>query len=113
MLTSKMNQRLLGLVFLIVFGGATAYCWYTALTESWYSAYVVVLPFFAVLGLGVLVFPLDKDQLRAEHGVDKPEKWAHYPRTWKLMVVVAIMVCVGNMLAIMASVGDLSRLWPF
>jgi hypothetical protein len=101
MLQSKIGQRLLGLLLLVLGGGFTVWSWYTALTEGYYYRKAVALfPAFAVLGLGMILFPIDIERLRAEHGVDKPEKFAHYPPAWKVTVFVAVLAGLGNWLAI-------------
>lgn len=101
MIESKIGQRLVGLLSLALGGGFTAWSWYTALHEGYYYRKAVVFfPFFAVLGLGMLLFPIDMDRLRAEHGVDKPQKLAHYPLAWKVLFVVGLAASLGNWLAI-------------
>jgi hypothetical protein len=101
MIESKIGQRLLGLALLALGSGFTAWSWYTALNEGYYHRKAVALyPVFAVAGLGLLLFPLDMERLRAEHGVEKPQKLAHYPLVWKVLVVVALLAGLGNWLAI-------------
>ena len=55
---------------------------------------------FLFLGLGMLLFPIDRDRLRAEHGVDKPLTLAHYPLSWKILVGVAVAAGLANWVAI-------------
>jgi len=101
MIESKIGQRLAGLFLLALGGGFTAYSWYTALNEGYYFEKAVALfPVCAVAGLGLILFPLDMERLRAEHGVDKPQKLAHYPPIWKLVFVLALLAGLGNWLAI-------------
>jgi hypothetical protein len=98
---SKLGQRLVGLCFLALGGGFTAWSWYTALTEGhYYRRAVALFPVFAVVGLGLLLFPIDMERFRAEHGIDRPQKLAHYPLAWKLLVGVALAAGLGNWLAI-------------
>jgi hypothetical protein len=101
MIKSKGGQRVAGLFFLALGGGITAWLWYTALNEGYYYVKAAALfPAFAVLGLFMMLFPLDFDRLYAEHGVDKPDKLAHYPLSWKLGLVVAILAGLANWWAI-------------
>jgi hypothetical protein len=101
MIESKWGQRVAGLLLFLVGAGFTAWCWYTALTEGYYyRKAVAIFPAFAVIGLGLLVFPIDVEQIRAEHGVDKPSKFAHYPLEWKLLFFVALAAALVNWIAI-------------
>ncbi|HEX5271683.1 MAG TPA: hypothetical protein VFW33_14395 [Gemmataceae bacterium] len=100
-LQTKGGQRVVGLLLFALGGGATAWSWYTALTAGYYyRKAVVAFPAFAVAGLGLLLFPIDADKLWAEHGVDRPQKFAHYPLSWKVLFVLALLAAVGNWLAI-------------
>lgn len=101
MIESKIGQRVVGLFLLLVGGGLTAWSWYTAVNDgNYYRKAAALLPVVAVAGLGMLLFPIDMERLRAEHGVDRPQKLAHYPRAWKVLFVVAILAGLGNWLAI-------------
>jgi len=98
---SQFGQRLIGLLVLILGGGFTAWSWYTALTEGYYYRKAVALfPVFAVVGLGLLLFPIDVKRLQAEHGVRRPQSLAHYPLAWKVLFFVALAAGLGNWLAI-------------
>ena len=97
MVEFKQDQRIYGLVCIIVGGGFTVWQWYLALTEGYYyQKYVMIGPFFAVLGLGPLLFPINKKQLRKRYGVDEPQQLAHYPLSWKILFFVALAATLGN-----------------
>jgi hypothetical protein len=101
MIESKIGQRLVGVFMLALGAGFTAWSWHTALTEGYYyEAAVALFPAFAVIGVGMILFPIDVARLRAEHGVDKPQSLAHYPPVWKVLMVVALAVALGNWYAI-------------
>jgi hypothetical protein len=101
MIESKIGQRLAGLFLFLLGGGFTGWSWYTALNEGdYYERAVAFFPVFAVFGLALLVFPIDMARVRAEHGVDRPQKFAHYPLTWKVLAVVAVAAGLGNWWAI-------------
>ncbi len=52
MIQSKIGQRLLGVLLLVLGGGFTVWSWYTVLTEGYYYRNAVALfPAFAVLGV--------------------------------------------------------------
>jgi hypothetical protein len=94
-------QRAGGLFLFLLGSGITVWAWHIALTEGYYYRKVMALPpAFAVLGLGMLFFPIDAEQLRAEHGVDRPQKFAHYPPEWKVLFFVAVAAGLGNWYAI-------------
>jgi hypothetical protein len=98
---SKWGQRLVGLLLFILGIGFSAWSWYTALTEgSYHREAVATFPVFAVVGLGLLFFPLDMEKIRAEHGVDKPRQFSHYPTAWKVLFFVALAAGLVNWLAI-------------
>ena len=71
--------------------------WYAALTEGYYYPKLVAIgPVIAVISLCMVVFPMDTEKFRAEHGVDKPQKMAHYPAEWKVAFVLAMAAGLGN-----------------
>lgn len=101
MIESKIAQRLVGLFLLVLSGGFTAWTWYTALNEGYFDAKAAGIgPIVAVAGLALLLFPMDMAKFCAEHGVDKPTTWAHYPLAWKALFVVAVLAGVGNWLVL-------------
>ncbi|MBN9122950.1 MAG: hypothetical protein J0I06_28070 [Planctomycetes bacterium] len=101
MIESKIGQRLVGVFLLILGGGFTAWSWYTALNEGYYYRKAVVLfPFFAAIGLGGLLFPIDMARVRAEYGVDRPQKLTHYPTAWKVLFAAGLVAGFGNWLAL-------------
>lgn len=101
MIESKAGQRLIGLVLIALGAALTAWTWHSALTEgSYYPALAMLGPMLAVCGPALIVFPLDYERFRAEHGVSKPEKWEHYPTAWKAVLVLATVAGLANFLTI-------------
>jgi len=97
MITSKLGQQVVGLVLLIMGGGVTVWSWNAALTRGSYSREAVALsPGCAVLGLGLLIFPIDIEKFRAEHGVDRPRQFSDLPAAWKILVFLAIAAGLAN-----------------
>lgn len=97
LIESKLGQRLGGLFFLILGSGFTVWSWYTALNEGYYyRKAVAVFPGIAVIGLGMLFYPIDMEQFRATYGVDRPNQFAHYPIEWKVLFFVALAAGLGN-----------------
>ena len=101
MIPSQIGQRLVGLGVMALCGWFTVQSWYTALTEGYYyRKAVALLPAFAVLGMGMMLFPVDRERLRAERGADKPLTIADYPLSWKILAGVAVAAGVANWAAI-------------
>ena len=101
MVKSKTGQRFGGLFLFAVGVGFTLWSWHTLLTENYYYPKVAALfPAIAVCGLCVFIFPLNYDRLHAEHGVDKPTKFVHYPLEWKLFFFLALAAGLINWFAI-------------
>jgi hypothetical protein len=95
MIRSKSGQRLIGAGILAASLGFCYWEWQTVQTEGYYHKAAVFFAAFAVFGLGAMLFPLDFEKLKAEHGVDKPENFSHYPLEWKVMFVAALAAALG------------------
>jgi hypothetical protein len=99
MIRSKLGQRLFGLLLLALGGALTVWNWYTVLTLGYYYMYAAAIgPVFAVLGLGMALFPIDVEQQLATYGSEKPRGWNEYPASWKVALVVAVAAGLGNWL---------------
>jgi len=97
MIPSHLGQRVVGVIFLLVGAGLTGWTWFTALNEGYfYGKIAVISPAFAVLGAAALFFPLDVERQRGEFSLSHPERFAHYPTSWKILTVVAILAGLGN-----------------
>lgn len=95
----KTQQRLIGLVLLILGGGLTAWSWWAAQSGStYYPAVVTVSSGLAVYALAPLLFPIDKDQV-PEYGTDRM-RLGLLPLAWKALFVAAALVSLGNALAV-------------
>jgi hypothetical protein len=97
MIESKLGQRIVGVILFLAAVGGTVGMWYAALAEGYYYPKLVAIgPMIAIMSLCMVAFPMDFAKLRAEHGVDKPEKMAHYPAVWKAAFVLAVAAGLGN-----------------
>ena len=102
MIESKAVQRVFGL-FMVVLGVAVMKgSWAAALgpTPPVYPKAGVLVPFLIAAGLAMVLFPIDKERLRAEHGVDRVTALAHYPRAWRVLFVVGGLATLVNWLAL-------------
>jgi hypothetical protein len=96
MFESKVGQRIGGLIVLVLGAGAAAWTWHSALSgETYYPKIGAFGTALLVPGLGMILCPMDIEQLRIEHGVHKPAKlqFRHYPLIWKAITVIA--ACAG------------------
>ena len=97
MFRSKLGQRLGGLILLAMGGGLTVWVWHTALTEGYYYGKAAFLfPCLAVFGLAGILFPIDVDKFRAEHGVEQATSFRQFPAAWKVVFVLALAAGFGN-----------------
>ena len=105
MFESKVGQRIGGLILLVLGSGASAWTWHSALSgESFYPKLGGLGTAVAFLGLCMILFPMDIEQLRIEHGVHKPNKlkFEHYPLAWKVITVIAVAAAVIDFIALEA-----------
>jgi hypothetical protein len=97
MIRSKFAQRLMGLLLVALSGGFTGWGWYTALNEGYYyHAAAALFPALAVLGLAMILFPIDPDEFRKKHGVDRIQNFGQMPPAWKVLFIIAIAAGVLN-----------------
>ncbi len=88
---SKLQQRVAGLLMLVVGIGFTIYGWNSAMQTHRYSPKAAFLfPFFAGLGIALLAFPVTRDELMARYGVEKPRSLSHYSWGQKSVFLLAI-----------------------
>ena len=94
---SLKKQRFVGL-FLFVLGLLFTYFgWETAVHEGVYRKFSsMFFPAFAVLGFGLLAFPIDGKKLKEKFGVDKPQTIKQYPAVWKIILIIAILAGILN-----------------
>lgn len=90
-MASKLKQRLVGVLLIVLGVGFTVNEWINAATEGVYHPKVAFLfPCFAVLGFAPLLFPMTKEDLLAKFGVEKPSSLGHYSMGQKIIFVLAI-----------------------
>jgi hypothetical protein len=93
--------------------GATRAAWRIKVVRQWASEQVAQIravlaenrdgrdwvqspPAFAVIGLGIVLFPMDVQKLEREHGVDRVRRWDHLPTVWRVLVVVMFCAALAN-----------------
>jgi hypothetical protein len=97
---SKLGQRFLGLFLLGLGGGFTAWSWYTALVQGYYYQKAVIFsPFPAVIGITLMLFPIDVDKFREKYGIETVEKFSQLPPEWMIAFVLAIIASLWNWFA--------------
>ncbi len=101
MFSSKLGQQIGGIAGFLFATGLTYWMWHVALNDGFYYPGLAILaPVIAVTALGMVLFPLDPDQMLAKHGVYKPQKFSHYPPLWKFIVILSFIAGCGNWYAI-------------
>ena len=82
--------RLIGLFAFGVAVGGTVYNWYSALSQGVYWPMVSFLfPFFACLGLSVMLYPMSKAEALAKYGSEQLA-WRHMPLGQKTLVLLGV-----------------------
>jgi hypothetical protein len=105
---SKASQRLAGLFLLVLCGGITGATWELTLArwgrdttgDPCYAVLSVFFPWFALVGLGFLLFPLDRHRLLALHGVTAPRRLTHLPPSWRALYCLGLLGGIANWLAL-------------
>lgn len=92
-------QRWTGLGLLV--GGVAFSAWQWLEDRATGSAALqgaFAFPFFAVLGLTLLVAPVSRRELLERHGVDRPQGLAHYTALQKSLLALALLAGIANLL---------------
>lgn len=98
---SKLRQRLIGLILLAGSGAGIYYVWHVVLTAHQYNRVAAgLLPFFAVFGLALLLFPLDFAGIRQQMDGDETRLFSVLPLVWQLLTLVAVLAGLGNCYAV-------------
>ena len=86
----RLRQKLGGFVVFLVGGGLTAWTWWTALVDGYYSVKGSLLgPALFVLGFGMMVFPAYREDWMARgEEISGLSGWRLItPRWWALIVI--------------------------
>jgi hypothetical protein len=105
MIRSKLGQRVVGAIDLVGSAALIAWVWQGGPTGRAAEFAAAVMPFLAVVGLGLLVVPIDVDRHRAKHGTDRPATFAELPAAWKVLMVVGFVAGLAHWLAWTAAIG--------
>jgi len=93
LLGTKLQQRLGGILIALIGAAFTYWEWRQAFTTGTYHPKAAMLfPAFATLGIGLLIFPMSKEDLLAKYGVEKPRSPRHYPLGLKFFLGLALIV---------------------
>ena len=84
--------KLIGLLILGVGVGGTAYNWYSVLSQGvyWQKA-SFVFPFFACLGLSLMLYPISKAESLAKYGSEQMP-WKHMPFGQKTLILLGVVL---------------------
>ncbi len=99
--TTKATQRVAGLLLIALGVGTTVWLWGDALEKGSFLVKLALLPpIMVTMGLAMLLFPIDKDRLLAEHGVESVTNLSHYPPAWKVLMVLGVLGGIGDVVAL-------------
>lgn len=92
------KQQLFGLLMALLGAGFTAWGWYTALTRGYfYRAAGLLFPAFFVLGVGLLIFPENKEEgIARSEDMSRLPMWKRLPPRWRAILIVALAAAVAN-----------------
>jgi hypothetical protein len=97
-MSPQLGQRLIGLGLLVGSVGFAIWVWNLAARDGDYYEYAAAFfPAMAMIGLGLLVFPIDKRALRKKYGTDKIERWHMAPPEWKILLLGALACGFGSL----------------
>jgi len=89
---TKLQQRVAGLVMTLIGMGFTYWEWLQAIdTGTYHPKAAMLFPAFTVLGLGILIFPISKQELMAQFGIERPQRLRHYPLGLRVFLVLALI----------------------
>src|SRR5260370_42329202 len=101
MIRSKLAQRIGGALIFLPGAGVTGWIWHRALTEGYYYRKSAMLfPAFLVIGLGMVLFPIDAEKLKAEYGVEKIQSYRHVPPAWLGGIISALLAGLADLYAV-------------
>jgi hypothetical protein len=97
---SRSGQRFGGFFLTALDGVALGWMWQHAITkcEYWPKA-AAFFGSFLVLGIGLIIFPIDHAYLEAKYNVGAI-KFQHFPWIWKMLTVLAILFGIANWIAL-------------
>lgn len=106
MVAGKSTQRVFGVLLVAVSVYFTWQQWHTALTAGYfYDKAAAVFPAFCFLGIGLVLFPIDKSRLLEKYGTQKITGWQQFPLAWKVIVIMGVLAGFANYLLLK---GDIS-----
>src|SRR5262249_22204277 len=97
---AKWWQRVGSIFFVAIGAWLTAGTWDTAVNEGYFMTLGASGPAWIILGIGMLLFPMDRRELLEKHGVEKPEAFEHLPLAWKAIVPTMVLAIAVNYVAL-------------
>lgn len=96
---SKNSQRILGLFLLVFSIAVTVWLSKLELSKSFITIMAQMLfPAISVVGLGLILFPIDQDELEKRWGVRKIESIGQIPGIWWGIIIFSILLGIGSYL---------------
>lgn len=91
-MSSTAKSRLIGLLIFAAGLGGTGYSWYSVLTRGvyWQKA-SFLFPFFACLGLSIVLYPMSKAESRSKYGTEQMP-WKYIPFGQKALILLGVVL---------------------
>jgi hypothetical protein len=97
MIRSKVGQQVVGAIALVIAGACIFWTWQTATSQGYYDrSAAIMFPVFAVVGLGLVLLPIEMEKQRSKFGDETEQGMAQLPWEWKLLLGVAVAAGLGN-----------------
>jgi hypothetical protein len=88
----NLNPRFIGIFILIIGIVGNAYNWNAFLNNGYYFVKASILfPFFACLGLSIIIYPMSREERLAKYGSDQIP-WKDYPIGQKILIAVGLII---------------------
>ena len=102
--TDMKKQRTVGLILFILGIAVTIWTWKSGVNQNYISINASMLfPALMVMGLGLLLFPVNPEKLKEKWGVEKIESIGQVPGIWWIIIVVSIIVGILNYFILISS----------
>jgi hypothetical protein len=105
----KKEQQTLGFILTVLEIGVTIYLWHEVIVRCSYPVKVMFFaPALAVIGIGLIFFPIDHAYLEKKYQVERIS-FSQYPVVWRYLLLLSLFVGLANSI-ILSNIGSLTEL---